>query len=320
MVCMGTNQGPNIAYDINVTDSLPEGVVLDSFTVVTGSTRDYRLDYNFGNQITYDEQTGIFHIPQLQNTQYAYFTIVAHATTAGLKTNVANVSSATPDPNMTNNEGNSTYMVKEEYDVSIYKSAWTDNETMFENADPHGNHVDYVTPKIQKGDTVYWLIFVNNDGVNGIDNVTVKDIMPEGLEIVSVQNVSAGSFDQETNLWTMDYLYPGQIAYLIIETTAQKIGNLTNHAVVSTPSEETNLDNNEANATVIVEGDEPLTNETDESEDDNSTDGDNSTEESDNSTDGDNSTEESDNSTDEEDSVEEEITGISFEEETSIDG
>lgn len=121
--------------------------------------------------------------------------------------------------------------------------------------------------------------------------------MPEGLEIVSVQNVSAGSFDQDTNLWKMDYLYPGQIAYLIIETTAQKIGNLTNHAVVSTPSEETNLDNNEANATVIVEGDEPLTNETDESEDDNSTDGDNSTEE---------------------DPVEEEITGISYEEETSI--
>lgn len=99
----------------------------------------------------------------------------------------------------------------------------------------------------------------------------------------------------------MDYLYPGQIAYLIIETTAQKIGNLTNHAVVSTPSEETDLDNNEANATVIVEGDEPLTNETDESEDDNST------EESD-----------GDNSTDEEDPVEEEITGISYEEETSI--
>ena len=131
--------------------------------------------------------------------------------------------------------------------------------------------------------------------------------MPEGLEIVSVQNVSAGSFDQDTNLWKMDYLYPGQIAYLIIETTAQKIGNLTNHAVVSTPSEETDLDNNEANATVIVEGDEPLTNETDESEDDNSTDRDNSTEES-------------DNSTEEEDPEEEEITGISFEEESSIIG
>ena len=144
-----TNNGPNIAFDVNVTDTLPDGVILDSYYIYTGSMSSYSLDYNFNDTITYDRETGVFHIPQLLARQYALFAIVANATTPGLKTNVAKVTAETPDPNQTNNEGNASYDVVDGYDVCIDKSAWIDNETMRQNARPHGEHVDYTTPKIK---------------------------------------------------------------------------------------------------------------------------------------------------------------------------
>lgn len=90
-------------------------------------------------------------------------------------------------------------------------------------------------------------------------------MLPEGLEIINVIN-STGNYNQDTNVWTVGPMYPNQFAYLIIETKAVKAGNLTNHAVVSTTSNETNLENNKANATVIVEGDEPSTDKVNETQ------------------------------------------------------
>lgn len=257
------NNGPNTAFDINVTDVLPEGVVLTSFKAATGSNVYYDRDRNFGDTITYDDETGVFHIPELKVTQYADLIIYAEATTPGLKNNVARVTSEQPDPDLTNNEDNSSYRVVYDTDVSINKSVWTDNETMFENVDLYGNHVNYTVPKIKVGDSVFWLIFVNNEGYYSVENVTVKEVLPEGLEIVSVDN-STGSYDMDTNVWTIGSLYSGWGAFLVIETKAVKTGNITNHAVVSTTSDEEYLDNNEDNATVIVEEDTPLTNSTDD--------------------------------------------------------
>ncbi len=85
--------------------------------------------------------------------------------------------------------------------------------------------------------------------------------MPEGLEIVSVRdartNEISENYDQDTDTWTVGTLEPNEYALLVIEAKAVKAGNLTNHAVISTTSDENYFDNNEGNATVIVEGDEP---------------------------------------------------------------
>ena len=85
--------------------------------------------------------------------------------------------------------------------------------------------------------------------------------MPEGLEIVSVRdartNEISENYDQDTDTWTVGTLEPNEYALLVIEAKDVKAGNLTNHAVISTTSDENYFDNNEGNATVIVEGDEP---------------------------------------------------------------
>ena len=107
------NFGPNTAFDIDVKDVVPDGMLLDSVEIQTGSEIHSYEDYDFSDMITIDySEIGAFHIPKILYGQYVDFIIRSHATTPGIKTNVAKVSSETPDGDTTNNEGNATVIVE----------------------------------------------------------------------------------------------------------------------------------------------------------------------------------------------------------------
>jgi len=92
-----TNNGPNSAPNVTVTDTLPAGLTYVSATASTGScSGTVTVICNLGN---------------LANTVSATVTIVVTVTASGSVTNSANVTSDAPDPNPANNTASTSTAV-----------------------------------------------------------------------------------------------------------------------------------------------------------------------------------------------------------------
>ena len=142
------NEGPDSAYDVNITDVIPDGLIFKNFTAKTGSTTFTNDNYNrdFGDEITYEN--GIFHIPKLLATQYVDLTISTIANKVGLITNIANVTSDCDELNPDNDESNASVRVIGE--ELLDEPQEDDNETTQpdpENVSPSEDEVTADTPE-----------------------------------------------------------------------------------------------------------------------------------------------------------------------------
>ena len=198
-----TNNGEYTAFDVNITDILPDGLIYNSHEVRTGSFGSYYVDTDFSENVTYDEENNVLHVPQMLRTQFVDLILVTTINATGNITNVGTVTSDNIELNREDNTGNATIKVLGP-DLIITKSAWTDYEAMMNNASYYGNYSNTTTPIIKVNDSVYWLIVVTNKGFE-TKNVVVSDLLPEGLEIESAET-EFGSYDIESNTWTIGSL------------------------------------------------------------------------------------------------------------------
>ncbi|MFC0079859.1 gliding motility-associated C-terminal domain-containing protein, partial [Flavobacterium procerum] len=108
--------------------------------------------------------------------------------------------------------------------------------------------VDNPTPNF--GDKVTFTITVNNVGEGDFINTLVSDLLPSGLQFVSSSSTS-GTYDPNTQLWTIPRLNAGQSVVLTIVAEVLPSGNYT---VVATVETSTPLDvdpsNNSASVTL----------------------------------------------------------------------
>ncbi|AWK05411.1 hypothetical protein HYN56_14665 [Flavobacterium crocinum] len=108
--------------------------------------------------------------------------------------------------------------------------------------------VDNPTPNF--GDQVTFTITVNNVGEGDFINTIVSDLLPSGLELVS-SSATSGTYDPNTQLWTIPRLNAGQSVVLTIVAQVLPNGNYT---VVATVETSTPLDvdpsNNSASVTL----------------------------------------------------------------------
>ena len=142
-----TNNGPNDATGVYVTDSLPAGLIY--------------VDCD-GN---YNVNTRVWTIGDLAVGRTAVLnirTIVNVSNTTIL--NVATVDSSTYDPNKTNNEANNTTKANPIADLSVVKLV-SDKTAI-------------------NGDTITWTIIVKNNGPDTAVNAKAYDILPNGLIFV----------------------------------------------------------------------------------------------------------------------------------------
>ena len=97
-------------------------------------------------------------------------------------------------------------------------------------------------------DMVEYTIVVVNNGPDKSFNVTVGDLLPDGVKFIS----SNGQYNPDTGVWFVGDLDNHESATLKIVVQVIKVGNITNNVNVTGTGHDTNLTNNNASVSVNV--------------------------------------------------------------------
>ena len=105
---------------------------------------------------------------------------------------------------------------------------------------------------IDIGDTVTLSINVSNISNNKASNVTIEELLPEGLNYMG-HTAAKGTFNTVNKLWAIPSLQAQTSATLAIEVQANSLGTLVNVAnIIDAAQTDINLFNNSASASVFV--------------------------------------------------------------------
>lgn len=220
------NKGPNNARNVIINDKLPSGLIY--------------VTHNPNATGLYDPAQGIWQVGDLLNSQSKSLVITTRVNiTNATITNIAVVTSDTPDNNTENNEANNTTTIDPVADLEIVKT------------------VDNHSPK--KGENVTWTVVVTNKGPDTAIDAIASEILPEGLILIRAYPTGQSSYDHRTNLWYLQDMTKGQSISMTLVTqvnVTKKV--LTNIIVVTSETPDPDLSNNVANATIDVGHDADL--------------------------------------------------------------
>jgi len=208
-----TNNGPSAGTGVHVADLLPAGL---SFVSATPS------------QGTYSSSTGLWVIGALANTASATLTITAHVVSPNSQTNTATISHSDQfDPNGGNNQARAT-VTPQLADLALFKG------------------VDDPTPNV--GDTVTFTVTLSNRGPDAATNVSVADVLPAGLMLISA-TPSQGTY--AGGVWTVGTVSLSATPTLILTARVTNPNSQTNTAMISHADQfDPNPNNNQGSATV----------------------------------------------------------------------
>ncbi len=199
-----TNNGPNDASGVYVSDPLPDGAML-----VSASTDDY------------DPDTGIWTIGELADGASVTLTITLKAEGDNNLVNIAEVFADQPDPDCANNLAGSQAqhdgpdLGRFRADLSLIKTV--DNES----PDP--------------GDLITYTVKVTNAGPSTTAGIIVRDHLPAGLEFVSATASTEATCSTcvfTDPLWHLGHLPVGAKATLTIIARVTGTGQIINTAEV----------------------------------------------------------------------------------------
>ena len=209
-----SNQGPDAATGVQVTDLLPAGV---SFV-----SRDSRS----GNLRQHHRPLGRWRASQRRpDGAHIGATVVSPAA----QTNTGTISGADQvDPNTGNNTASATE-TPQQADLSVSKT------------------VSDATPNV--GDQITFTVTLSNQGADTATGVQVTDLLPAGLTFVSA-TPSQGSYDNVSGMWTVGTVSPGVPQTLSITATVVSPAAQTNTGTISDADQfDPNTGNNTASAT-----------------------------------------------------------------------
>ena len=211
------NNGPGIATDIIATDNLPEGLKFINANVPGGWTLSIS-----NNKITINGE-------KLANGEKVLITIIAKAAKSNTTLiNNIKVNGTGFDSNISNNNDSETIKITPLVDLAITK--------VVDNANPLFDSI------------ITYTITVVNNGPDKSFNVTVGDLLPDGVKFIS----SNGQYNPDTGVWFVGDLDANESATLKIVVQVLKIGNITNSVNVTGTGHDTNLTNNNDSVSVSV--------------------------------------------------------------------
>ena len=122
------------------------------------------------------------------------------------------------------------------------------------NVSVHVRIVDLAVDKLVNNsvpkylDMIEYTIVVVNNGPDKSFNVTVGDLLPDGVKFIS----SDGRYDPDTGVWFVGDLDANESVTLKIVVQVIKVGNITNNVNVTGTGHDSNLTNNNASVSVSV--------------------------------------------------------------------
>lgn len=206
-----TNNGPNPASSIEITDILPDGIshVSDSTTISHGGAAG---SWDGGN----NNSTGVwdgFDLPTVND--YATLTIVTTVDNDQAGNNISNVAFITMDSLADPNEGNNV-------DDATISVGGTDLAI--------AKNVDISNPDV--GDSVVYTLVVTNEGPNTANNIQVTDQLPPEVSYISDDSdgTTNGTYSGSTGIWDIGQLANGASVTLNITAT---VLNEDQHLVIT---------------------------------------------------------------------------------------
>ena len=212
-----TNNGPNDATGVQVSDGLPAGLTLVSATPSQGTT--------------YDPDTGAWTVGALDNGAAATLQLAARVEQTGELTNVATRTAADQlDPDPSNNAGGVTLTGQPSADIQVRKT------------------VNNPVPNV--GDNVTFTLTVTNAGPTDATGVQVTDLLPDGLTFVS-DTPSQGTYTASTGVWDIAALASGASVTLEIVATVTQAGTIINTASKTAQGEDDPVSTNDSSGVTI---------------------------------------------------------------------
>lgn len=201
-----TNAGPSLATGIAVRDQLPEGLTFLSSLSSVG---------------LYDPATSLWTLPSLAVGAVATLELVARFDLPRTLTVTAEVfaadqfdSNSTPNNNVpTENDQASVTIQPETADLVLVHS------------------VSDSTPNL--GESVTLTVTVNNQGPDNATGVTVRNLLPPELSLVSA-SPSRGAYNATTGIWTIGEIANGQGVTMQLIVTPIASGDIVSTAEVAT--------------------------------------------------------------------------------------
>jgi uncharacterized repeat protein (TIGR01451 family) len=215
-----TNNGPNPATGVNVTDALPAGETLVSVTPSQGScTGTSTINCALGS---------------LANGGSATVTLVVTPTQTGVISNTASVAANEFDPNLNNNHDTqmTTVNAVPSADLSITKS---------DSPDP-----------VTVGSNLTYTITVTNNGPSAATGVTMTDPLPGTVTFVSATPSQGNCTGTTTVTCSLGSLSNGGSATVTIVVTPNQAGGISNTASVTGNEADPNTNNNSATEPTTV--------------------------------------------------------------------
>src|SRR5262249_4451133 len=166
------NNGPDPATNVALADLLPAGLTFVSATASQG---------------TYDDAAGLWTVGTVTPETPQTLQIQAQVTSPDAQTNTARISAADQfDPSTGNNQASATE-TPQRADLAPTKTV--------PNGRPNG------------GDPITFTIPLPGQGPDAATNVSVQDLLPAGLTLVSAPP-SQGSYTPATGVWTVGTVNP----------------------------------------------------------------------------------------------------------------
>lgn len=211
-----SNNGPDIATNVQVNDLLDEGLIFVKSSSTKGS---------------YDAKSGIWTIDSLAPETDETLNIYCKVNKIGKILNFVSVNSTQYDWNESNNHDNESVDAVKIADLSVIKS--------INNSNPNYN------------DLIKWTIIVSNNGPNMATGVIVNDLLPKSVEYIS-SYLSKGFYNPVNGIWDVGNLNAGEKLQLNIVSKIVKTGDITNVVNVKGNEKDSNLTNNHFEKSVHV--------------------------------------------------------------------
>jgi len=216
------NNGPSTALGVMILDNVPVQILLPQYaTSLSGPWLPWTGSYPLGTVLNAGTMT-----------IYIQGTLIASA--SGSITNVANVTSTTPDPILANNTSTNIVTLNMLADLAITKTV--------------------NTMPVVAGQQIEYTLSVVNLGPSDAQNVTISDAVPAAITGAEYSTNSGATWNIWVNPYSAGTLPMGNSVSIMIRgiVNSSLTGNLVNTAIVSSTTPDPVLANNTSTVTSVV--------------------------------------------------------------------